>query len=332
MKPVLSATLALMMIPGLLQAADTRRMWQISAFTWIKRSPAEKGAGANGHPLQVDPAALAKAMESIHFVSGSAEEPLFERTEAEKLAKAMAEALSLAGPGEDLELLSTSKRGASLLGTSLAVTARVFAVDGKLNLIVHDSRNEFMFQYNLDYMMPRFEYGSRTAAGPVVLKDPGAELRRADWIALPVEALRPAANPQSPIAGPSGEAGTVSGGSAGPVQATGIHAPSAVITTASDYTVQADERCVVFTTIDRTITLPDPGGPNTGRVLTILSPDPTGARPNLLLQCPSGAKLKSALDSFASANDRCFFDSSTAGKWRGGPISCTSDGVFWYCQ
>ena len=190
-----SAALVLLMVPGLLQAAETRQMWQISAFSWIRRSPAEKGASANGQPLQVDPAALAKAMEGIRFVSGSAQEPLFERTEAEKLAKAMAEALSLAGPGEDLELLSTSKRGASFLSTSQAVTARVFAADGKLNLIVHDSRNDFMFQYNLDQMMPRFKYGSRTTAGPVVLKDPEAEFRRTDWIALPVEALRPAANP-----------------------------------------------------------------------------------------------------------------------------------------
>jgi len=316
MKPVLSATLAVMMIPGLLQAADTRSTWQISAFTWIKRSHGEKGADANGHPLQVDPAALAKAMEAVHFVTGSTEEPLFERTEAEALAKAMAEALSLAKPGEDLELLSTSKRGASILSTSLAVTARVFAVDGKLNLIVHDSRNDFMFQYNLEHMMPRFEYGSRTSASAVVLKDPGAEVRRTDWIAWPVEALGSAANPQPPMVGP----------------APGSNALSGVVGTDSDYTVQANDGYVVFTTTDRMITMPDPGGSNTNRVLTILSPGTAGGRSSLIIQCSSGAKLKSGLDGFASATGRCIFDSSTMGKGPRAPITCISDGMYWYCQ
>jgi hypothetical protein len=300
-----------MMTPCLLQASGTRSTWMISTFSWIKRVPAEKGALANGQPLRVEASALAQALGAVRFVSGSAEEPLFDPAEAADVAKAMAEALSLAGPDEDLELLSTAKRGRFLLGDSLAVTARVFAREDKLNIIVHDARKDFMIEYRQETRMPEFDYGSRFLAGAVALRAPGAEARRADWIALPVEALRPAANPQL---------------------ATGIHAPSAVITTANDYTVQADERCVVFTTIDRTITLPDPGGPNTGRVLTILSPDPAGGRPNLLIQCSSGAKLKSALDGFASTNGRCFLDASAAGKWRVGPVSCTSDGRFWYCQ
>ena len=196
------AALTLMLIGATLPApavpADTSPTWQLAAFTWIKRQPAEKGAPANGHPLRVDNRALVQAIGTVRFGSGSTEEALFAPTEAAELGKALAEALAVAGPGEDLELLSTSKRDGGLFGKSLTVTARVFAQDGKLNLIVHDARLDFMEAYFIDFRVPKFKHGSRTAAGPVVLKAAGAESRRADWVVLPLTAPAPLAAPQTP--------------------------------------------------------------------------------------------------------------------------------------
>jgi hypothetical protein len=197
MKQLASVALALLLVPGLLQAAGTRRTWMISTFSWIRRVPAEKGAPASGQPMRVEAAALAQALGAVRFVSGSAEEPLFDPAEAADVAKAMAEALALAGPDEDLELLSTAKRGRFALGDSLGVTARIFARDDKLNLIVHDARKDYMVEYRQETRMPEFDYGSRSVAGGVTLKAPGAEVRRADWIVLPLAAPAPVASPQS---------------------------------------------------------------------------------------------------------------------------------------
>ena len=197
MKNLPLVALVLLMLAGPSPAnaapAGTRHNWEISPWSWIRRKPAEKGAPANAHPLQVEAATLVQALGTLRLEAGGANEPLFDSTEAKDLGKAMAEALSVAEPGEDLELLSTSKRDAGSFGDSLGVTARVFVQAGKLNIIVHDARLEFVRQYYLEFRMPKFEYGSRTATGTVVLKGAGVELRRPDWAVLP---LVPVVTPQ----------------------------------------------------------------------------------------------------------------------------------------
>src|SRR5664279_5177660 len=141
MKSLHLAALALLMIPGpspaIAAPSRTRHNWEIAPWNWIRRKPAEKGAPANGHPLRVAAGTLAQALDTLRIAAGDADEPLFSQPETRDLGKAMAEALSLAEPGEDLELLSTSKRDRGTFGDSLGVTARVFVRDGKLNIIVH---------------------------------------------------------------------------------------------------------------------------------------------------------------------------------------------------
>ena len=195
MKHFPTAALALLMVFGSLPAISgsggTRRSWELSQYTWIKRVPAEKGAPANGHPLWADAATLTQALGSVHVVSGSKEESLFDPTETSALGKPLAEALSLAEPGEDLELVSTSKRDDGFFSLYLAVTARVFIEGGKLNLIVHDSRLDIMALNYFAPPFPKVECGSRTAVSAVVLKTVGAESRRRDWVILPLESSAP---------------------------------------------------------------------------------------------------------------------------------------------
>ena len=205
MNPIPTLTLVLMMLPGagpaMAAPPGPRQSWELSLFTWIKLKPAEKGAPANGHPLPVEVATLAQALGSVRVVSGSAEEPLFEPAEAADLGKVLAEALAVAGPGQDLELLSTVKRGTGFFSQSLSVAARVFVQEGRLNLIVHEARQDVVFLYGLETRMPVIEYGSRTRTRPsgVVLRAAGAEARRPDWIVLPLAAPKPlAAAPAAP--------------------------------------------------------------------------------------------------------------------------------------
>ncbi|MDR3671624.1 MAG: SHOCT domain-containing protein [Holophaga sp.] len=196
------AALALLMVPASLSAAKTKRLWDFAPYSFVRRSPAEKGAPANSQPIQVDGATLVQALGTVRVVTKAGEEPLFNPKEIETFAYPMAEALALAQPGDDLELLSTATRSRKLFGSSLAVTGRLFVQDGKLNLIVHDARLDFIYYVSLggDWM-PKFDFGSRTKkAADVVLKAPGGEVRRADWVVLPLVPPAPQAVSAPPAA------------------------------------------------------------------------------------------------------------------------------------
>ena len=199
------SALALLLIPGPLAFASATRTWAFAPFSQLTRAKAEQGAPPNGHPLRVEPVALAQALGSIRFLAGARESPLFIPEELAPMAAALSEALALAEPGEDLELMSTRKREAGFLAGSTAVTARVFVQDGMLNVIVHDTRLDYRNEYNLENRMPTFEYGSRARQGPVVLK--AAQTHRADWVVLPLEGA-PAAAPGPASPAPPSQAPT----------------------------------------------------------------------------------------------------------------------------
>jgi len=185
--PALLATL--LTGTALVAASGPKKAWQISPFTWIRCVPAEAGATPNGHPLKAEPAVLEQALRTVRFMNGAKEEALFSAQEAQGLSRILSEALEVAAPGEDLELLSTSKRESWLLDPSLTITARLFAQDGRLHLLVHDTRLDFVYTYYIDFRMPKFVFGSRKTPSPVSLKAAGAESRRADWLVLPLPAV-----------------------------------------------------------------------------------------------------------------------------------------------
>ncbi len=191
MKRFPTATLALLLVFGSLPAmagpGGTRRSWDLTQYTWIKRVPAEKGAPANGHPLRVDVATLIQALDSVHVILRAKDQALFDPTETAALGRPLAEALSLAEPGEDLELVSTAKRGDGFFSMNLAVTAKVFIEGGRLNLIVRASDLDIMAMSYFAPPFPEIECGSRFKASAVVLKAAGAESRRRDWVILPLE-------------------------------------------------------------------------------------------------------------------------------------------------
>jgi hypothetical protein len=205
-----SAALVLLVIAGLMpaQAAPptTRRQWDISLFSWIRRRPAEPGATANSHPFRVSAKALEQALSSVLLASPQGEEHLFDGNEAVDLSRSMSDALAVARPEEDLELTSTVKRLGGISTYALTVTARVFVADGKLNLLIHDARRDVAFAYNIDFQMPTFEFGSRTKVSAVALRAEGAEARRPDWLVLPLPAPEPpvtaASTPPQPVVAP----------------------------------------------------------------------------------------------------------------------------------
>ena len=170
--------MALAQVSALASEPD-QTQWRLANFTWLKLVPAESGAAANAHPATFSDEALVAALGPVQATVEGQNIPLFAKDELKGLARPLREALALAKPGEDVILLSTFKRGGGFMEMPVGLTARLFVVDGALNLIVHDARLTFMDRYSADRTLPTFEYGSRAAASGVALAAATATRRRA---------------------------------------------------------------------------------------------------------------------------------------------------------
>lgn len=182
---MLRTMLLLALAPLALGAGDTgQTKWTLSDFTWVLRVPAEPGAATNAQPAQLSPETLQALLGSVKARVGGKDIPLFTRNELKDLAPALSEAFALAQPGEDLVLVSSSRRGRFARAEGL--TARLFVQDGALNLIVHDARLAFMDRYLEDDVMPTFTYGMRKTTSATLLQAPQAKRLRPDWLAFPL--------------------------------------------------------------------------------------------------------------------------------------------------
>lgn len=187
---------------ALTAAGPSRTQWKLGEHTWVKRMPAEAGAPLNEHPAKIDRVALQQRLGEVRFLADGQENPLFHKDELASLAEPLREALSLAGPGEDLVLLSTHKRGGSFLSSAYGITARLFVQGGQLQLLVHDVRLDFVDRYRGSQVLPEFHFGARGVAREVILKHPTATARRSDWLSLPLVGL--AAQEPGTVAMPPG--------------------------------------------------------------------------------------------------------------------------------
>jgi hypothetical protein len=138
---------------------------------------------------------LRQQLAPIQFTGRNGAQALFSADEVGELVGPLAQALGRAGPGDDVLLLSSARRAGDIFVSPLAVTVRLFVQGGQLQFIVHDARFEFYDVYRGTQALPRFSYGSRSAAGAVSVQSAGVTNRRADWLAIPLQA---AATPASP--------------------------------------------------------------------------------------------------------------------------------------
>ena len=155
-------------------ASPDQALWKLGSFTWVKLVPAEPGASPNAQPVAISPEVLQATLGPVLAKDDGEDIPLFGRKELLELSKALSEALSLAQPGEDVALLSTSRHGHGFLERATGLTARLFVRDGALNLIVQDARLNFLDSYQMDNLEPTFTYGSRQAASKASLQAPRA--------------------------------------------------------------------------------------------------------------------------------------------------------------
>jgi hypothetical protein len=180
-----------------------RRSWTLREFTAIRLVPRESGAAPNQHPAQIDPELLRQQLAQIRFDVGSGTQALFAADEVGELAGPLAEALSNAGPEDDLLLLSSSRRGGGLFSPPLAVTARLFIQEGQLQLLVNDARYEFFNEYKGSGRPPQFTFGSRAKAGTASLRSAAGSSQRPDWVALPLAAAAAPSATARPMPAPA---------------------------------------------------------------------------------------------------------------------------------
>ncbi len=172
-----------------------RRAWQIGEFKTVQLVARESGSEANQQPVSVQPEWLRQQLAYVRTTVNGPAVPLFSADELADLIEPIAQALSVAEPGDDLLLLSTSRRGEGILTAPLGITARLFAQGGNLNLIVRDARLDFVNNYRGTHIAPQFTFGSRSEAGRAVVQSANATSRRADWLAIPLTAGTPVAAP-----------------------------------------------------------------------------------------------------------------------------------------
>lgn len=207
------------------EAAPANWYRLIGEFSEVRIVPAEAGSAANAHPANVSAQTLRQLLGAVRFKTAAAEEALFAADELDEIAGPTSEALRLAKPGDDVQLRSSSKRGGGLNTRPYAVTARLFVLGDRLNLIVGDPRADFYFRYRSTGKLPELGYGSRAAesTAKVAMQRLGVPGARGDWLEIPLSgeaAPMPAARVAAPAPPPApAAAAAVAAPAAAPVPA-----------------------------------------------------------------------------------------------------------------
>ena len=197
--PAMRLWLAACLLLPAVPATPAPRQWTLDEFSRVELSAKEGQAPANNQPLRVDAAALQAQLAAVRLHTRDGDQPLFGAEELALLLPALVQALAGAGPDDDVLLLSTARRSGGF-DVPLALSARLFVQGDALQLIVHEARRDFIAAYRRTRLMPRFVYGSRSAAGGSRLSSASAESRRADWISMPVSIAAPVPQPAPPPA------------------------------------------------------------------------------------------------------------------------------------
>jgi hypothetical protein len=218
-----------------------KKSWRLSEFTAVQIVPREAGSAPNAHPAKLNPEGVRQQLVLVQAKLDGKSFPLFYGEEIQDLVEPITQALSVAGPNEDIVLLSTHRRGESVLTAPLGITARLFVQDGNLNVIVHDARRDFVDTYIGTKIAPTFEFGSRAQQSKASVQSTSAASKRADWLAIPIAAAVPAPVAPAPVAAPvaapiplAGSAGTVTTLPA-PVPAPAVVVPAATPTRDTAY-------------------------------------------------------------------------------------------------
>lgn len=183
-------------------AAGQQKAWKYGEFSGIRLQARERDAPMNDHPLKPDVTVVERALASVEIVkSNDRVVPLLDAAEARSLAVSLSLALDKASSQEDVLVFSSARRESGMLALPATVVARIFMAQGQLNLIVQEARADLVAKIRSTRLMPELSFGSRSQASGVQLKTSKGQLKRPDWVVLPMtERVEPAL--QQPVATP----------------------------------------------------------------------------------------------------------------------------------
>jgi hypothetical protein len=185
--------------PPIQRGTTGRQLWRISDYSTVELVAREPGAAASQHPWRVEQNTVHALLQQVQMVRAGASRPLFAIDELNAIVPPLTEALANARADQDVALVSSARHEDNTFYGVTAVTARLFVVDGHLNVIVHDARLDFYDTARGSGLAPHFTVGSRIAAGTAAVQSASATNQRADWLVL-ANASVPPAPPAVPAA------------------------------------------------------------------------------------------------------------------------------------
>ena len=159
-----------------------RKFGEYSALSLVA---IEAGAVQNQQPLTIKEQDIAVMLEELTFDRGDGRsKPLFDREEVRVVADELARAFSRAGPGQDVVVMSTSRRNEGAVSLPTTVALRAFVNDQRINLIVGESRADLLSLFRHTGIAPSVNFGSRQMASAVRLSSRQGEAKRVDWVSF----------------------------------------------------------------------------------------------------------------------------------------------------
>jgi hypothetical protein len=169
-----------------------QRIWKLGEFSALRLVAKADASAPNDHPATLDPAAVQVALLGVQFQSSpGVTKPLFLASDLQDISQALAKALALATPQDDVLLMASARYDGALLGLQRSVLARLFVSQGALHLVVKEVRADVLASYRVSNTLPVYDFGARSVASSSILRAAGARQLRPDWLALPLGAVAP---------------------------------------------------------------------------------------------------------------------------------------------
>lgn len=142
------------------------------------------------HPQRLAPEPLAKILATLRYKTASGAQAVLDAEGAGRLARGLATGLGKASAQQEAVFLVTTGDAKNLFSVRHGSSGRAFVDRNGLNLIFAEVMVDFVGQYRGTKRVRPFHFGSRGSASPVALTGANLQQQRADWVVVPLDALR----------------------------------------------------------------------------------------------------------------------------------------------
>ena len=172
---------------------------------YVRIETREPGAPLNQHPVSIEPAALRELLTRVQLPAAH-NEPVFNAAQLDEIVPPLSQALARVLPEQDISIAVSGRFALGGLVPRSVTTARVFYIDGRVNLIFGLVREDWENTFRGSGRLIPFEPGKRASMVTPQVKLAavgGAVVRRGDWVQLDPAAPPPVAAPNAPSAAPT---------------------------------------------------------------------------------------------------------------------------------